>query len=93
MIGIVRRKALRAYWMTGRKRGLHAHRMSRLRRILTALEAAEEPEGVNYPGSRFHALKGDRAGRYFVRMTANVRVAFGRGDDGATDVDMEDYRR
>ena len=49
VIGSVRRKALRAYWMTGRKRGRHVHRMSRLRRILVALEAAEEPEGVNYP--------------------------------------------
>ena len=48
---------------------------------------------MNYPGSHFHALKGDRVGRYSVRLTANVRVTFGRGDDGATDVDIEDYRR
>lgn len=91
MIESIRHKALRAYWMTGRKRGLHAHWMSRLRRMLTALEVAEKPEGMNYPGSHFHALKGDRVGRYSVRLTANVRVTFGWGDDGATDVDMEDY--
>ena len=35
-------------------------------------------------------LKGDRAGRYAVRLTANVRVTFGWDDNGATDVDVED---
>ena len=29
---------------------------------------------MNYPGSYFHALKGDWAGRYAVRLTANYRV-------------------
>ena len=48
---------------------------------------------MNYPGSYFHRLKGDRAGRYAVRLTANFRVTFGWEDDGAADVDMEDYHR
>ena len=46
---------------------------------------------MNYPGAYFHSLKGDRVGRYSVRLTANVRVTFGWSDDGATDVDIEDY--
>ena len=45
------------------------------------------------PGPYFHPLQGDGAGRYAVRLTANYRVTFGSGDDGATDVDMEDYCR
>ena len=51
------------------------------------VEAASRPE----PGSYFHPLKGDRAGRYAVRLTANVRVTFGWDDDGAAAVDLEDY--
>jgi proteic killer suppression protein len=64
-----------------------------LRRILSALEAAELPEQMNYPGSYFHALKGDRAGRYAVRLSANYRVTFGWDEDSAVDVDIEDYHR
>lgn len=46
---------------------------------------------MNYPGSYFHPLRGDMAGRYAVRLSANMRVTFGWDDDGATDVDIEDY--
>ena len=45
---------------------------------------------MNYPGSYFHSLSGARAGRYSVRLTANVRVTFGWGDDSAVDIDIED---
>ena len=93
VIGSIRHKALRNYWTKGRAQGLNAEWISRLRRILSALEAAERPEQINYPGSYFHPLKGDRAGRYAVRLTANFRVAFGWDSDGARDVDIEDYRR
>ena len=48
---------------------------------------------MNYPGSYFHPLKGDRAGRYAVRLTANYRVTFGWDEEGAEDVDIEDYHR
>ena len=37
---------------------------------------------MNYPGSYFH---------YAVRLTANVRVTFGWDDEGASNVDIEDY--
>ena len=60
---------------------------------MAALEAAERPGDMNYPGSFFHSLKGDGAGRYAVRLTANYRVTFGWDDDGATNVDLEDYHQ
>ena len=91
MIGSIRHKALRNYWTKGNTEGLNAEWVRKLRRILSALEAADRPAHVNYPGSYFHSLKGDRAGRYAVRLTANVRVTFGWDDDGAADVDIEDY--
>ncbi len=93
VIGSIRHKALRNYWTKGRTRGLNAEWIGRLRRILSALEAAERPEQMKYPGSYFHPLKGDRAGRYAVRLTANFRVTFGWDGDRATDVDIEDYHR
>ena len=65
MIGSIRHKALRNYWTKGQTKG---------RRIMAALEAAGRPEEMSYPGSYFHPLKGDRAGRYAVRLTAERRM-------------------
>jgi len=93
MTGNIRHKALRAYWTKGQATGLNAAWIPKLRRIVSALEASERPEHMNYPGSYFHPLKGDRVGRYAVRLTANHRVTFGWNDDGAVDVDIEDYHR
>ena len=93
MIGSIRHKALRNYWTRGQARGLNGEWIRKLRRILSALEAAERPEHMNYPGSYFHALKGDKAGRYAVRLSANYRVTFGWDEDIAEDVDIEDYHR
>ena len=91
MVGSTRHKALRNYWTSGQTKGLNAEWLRRLRRGLSALEAADRPEQSNYPGSYFHRLKRDRVGRYAVRLTANVRVTFGWDDDGAAEVDTEDY--
>ena len=93
MIASIRHKALRDYWTNGRAKGLNPEWRRKLRRILSALEAAEKPDHMSYPGSYFHPLKGDRAGRYALRLTANYRVTFGWDDDGAVDVDIEDYHR
>ena len=71
--------------------GVDAGWIRKLRRILSALEAAERPEHMNYPGSYFHPLKGNSEGRYSVRLTANYRVIFDWEEDGAVDVDIEDY--
>ncbi len=91
MIGSIRHKGLRDYWTRGQAKGLNTDWIRRLRRILSGLEAAERPEQMNYPGSYFHPLKGDRVGRYAVRLSANMRVTFGWDGDGAVDVDIEDY--
>ena len=91
MIKSIRHKALRHYWTRGQAKGLSAEWTRKLRRILAALEAAEQPEQMSYPGSYFHPLTGNRTGRYSVRLTANVRVTFGWDSDGAVDVDIEDY--
>lgn len=91
VIGSIRHKALRDYWINGRTRGLNPEWTDKLRRILSALDSAEHPEAMGYPGSYFHPLKGDLAGRYAVRLTANYRVTFGWNDDVAVDVDIEDY--
>lgn len=91
MIKSIRHKALLRYWVSGNAKGLDAAWLKKLTRIMNALDAAEEPEDMNYPGAHFHQLSGDRAGRYSVRLTANVRVTFGWERNAATQIDIEDY--
>ena len=53
MIRSIRHKALRNYWTLGQTKGLNAEWIQKLRRIMSALEAASRPEEMNYPGSYF----------------------------------------
>ena len=91
MIKSIKHKALRNYWAKGQTKGLSANWLPKLRIILAALDAADEPEEMNFPGSRFHALKGDLAGFYSVRVTGNYRVIFQSEEDGFTLIDIKDY--
>jgi proteic killer suppression protein len=46
---------------------------------------------MNFPGSDFHALRGNLRGFYAVRVSANWRVIFRFDNTGAYDVDYLDY--
>lgn len=91
MIESIRHKGLRDYWVEGNRKGLDARWLRRLTRILAQLDVAPRPEALNLPGYHFHALTGNRAGRYSVRLTGNYRVTFGWGVRGPTQIDIEDY--
>lgn len=91
MIASFRNKALRRYFETGETRGLSVQDHARVGRILRALDDATEPEDMDIPGLRFHALVGKDRGRFSVRVTGNWRLTFGWDGDDAVDVDLEDY--
>ena len=61
--------------------------------VLRALDEASRPEEMNLPGFRFHALVGPNKGRHAVNAGGNWRIAFGRTEGDAIDVDLEDYHR
>ena len=55
------------------------------------LASAERLEDLRSPpGNRLEALKGDRKGRYSIRINDQWRVCF-LWDDGAEDVEIVDY--
>lgn len=91
MIKSIKHKALRNYWQTGKAKGLDARWINKLTIILDALEAANEPEAMNIPGFRFHALKGGLAGYYSVWLTGNYRVIFQFDGTEFTLIDITDY--
>lgn len=91
MIKSIRHKSLRAYWETGKAKGLNADWLPRLRRRLDLLNVASAPEEMNMPGFRFHALDGDKKGSYAINVSSNWRLTFGWDEQDAIDIDLEDY--
>ncbi len=88
----IRHKALFRLFQNGEERGLPADLIPKLRRILTALDAASAIEEMNaYPGWRLHALKGDLEGFWSISITGNWRLIFRFEDGDAFDVDLVDY--
>ena len=67
-----RHKALQAFFEHDRTRGIPADQVNRLRRILTALDAAtavEEMAAIR--GWRLHPLAGDFKGFWSISVTGN----------------------
>ena len=65
--------------------------MSRIRRILSDLDAAVQPGDLQLPGYRLHPLTGDRRGQWSVRVSGNWRIVFRFEDGVAVDVTLIDY--
>jgi proteic killer suppression protein len=56
------------------------------------LEAARGLQDLRSPpGNRLEALKGDREGRYSIRINDQWRICFLWSDDAAEEVEIVDY--
>lgn len=92
MIGSIRHKALRRFAETGETQGLPADAIARLKRLISALGAAENVEELStIPGWRLHALKGDRKGYWSLSVSGNWRLIFTWSNGRADGVDLVDY--
>jgi proteic killer suppression protein len=91
MIRSFRSAPLRRFAERGDPSKLSVQNPDRVRRILRTLNEATQPEQMNVPGFRFHALRGRDKGRYAVDASANWRITFAWDGPDATDVDLEDY--
>ncbi|MGI8553898.1 MAG: type II toxin-antitoxin system RelE/ParE family toxin [Dehalococcoidia bacterium] len=64
-----------------------------IRRKLDMIGAAQAVGDLGAPpGNRLEALKGDRAGRYSIRVNDQFRITFRFGNGKAYDVTSEDYQ-
>jgi len=92
MILKIRHKGLRDFYEKGQSKGLNADWINRLQRILTLLDAASEPDGMDVPGLHLHPLKGTFEGFWSVRVTGNWRIVWRFDENGhVKDVDLIDY--
>jgi len=86
-----RHRGLKVLYEGGRGGKVSANHVAKLLRILTALDRASDPEGMDIPGFRLHPLKGDLKGHYAVSVSGNWRVTFRFENGHAVDVDYLDY--
>ncbi|HEY4114407.1 MAG TPA: type II toxin-antitoxin system RelE/ParE family toxin [Rhizomicrobium sp.] len=91
MIRRIRHRGLRRLYEDDDRRGLNSQHVERIERVLARLSRASQPEHVNLPGWRLHALRGDLSGYWSVTVTANWRVIFRFEDGDVTDVNYVDY--
>ncbi len=86
-------KGLRKFYEDGDESGLPAKQLGRISDILTLLNQVSKPGEMDFPGSAFHSLKGDRKGEYAVKVTGNYRITFkfNKKEGTAFDVNYEDY--
>jgi proteic killer suppression protein len=83
-----RHKGLERLYRDGAKRGVQAAHVNKLRRILSALDAAQAPEDLAIPSFKTRPLKGDMAGYWPIWINGNWRVTF---QFLGTDVELVNY--
>ena len=79
-------------WQRQRDHGLPPQIERVALRKLTQLHRSRELRDLRLPpGNRLEALKGDRAGRYSIRVNDQWRVCFRWQGEDAQDVEIVDY--
>jgi proteic killer suppression protein len=91
MIHNFKSRTLQALWEKDQTKGIDPKSLKKIRRILSALNAAAKPDDMNLPGFNFHELKGNRKGHYAVTIRANFRIVFEWDNGEAVRVREEDY--
>lgn len=91
MILNIKHKGLRTFWEKGETRRLNQDWISRIDRILNALNQAQNPADMDLTGFRLHLLKGDYKGFYAVAVSGNWRIVFRFEGSDTADIDLTDY--
>ncbi|MEX2481393.1 MAG: type II toxin-antitoxin system RelE/ParE family toxin [Gammaproteobacteria bacterium] len=90
MIRSFRHRGLARFFNDGDARGIAPGLVERVRRRLSALNAATRPQDLSVPGFDFHGLRG-RPKRYSVHVNGPWCITFEWVDGDAVRVDLENY--
>lgn len=91
MIRTIRHRGLKRLYERNDASKVDPRLLDKVRRVLTALQAAGTPEDMDLPGYVLHPLTGDLRGFWSVRVSGNWRVIFRLEDGHAYDIDLIDY--
>jgi proteic killer suppression protein len=83
-----RHKGLELFYATGSKKGIQAAHAEKLRRILGALDVAQNASDLAIPAFRTHQLSGTSAGYLSIWVNGNWRITF---RFTGIDVELVDY--
>lgn len=84
-------KGLEKLFTTGSTAGVDTKHAPKLLRLLDRLNAAEDVQDMNFPGSALHPLKDDLRGFWAVKVSGAWRLIFKFLDKNAHDVDYKQY--
>ena len=65
--------------------------METVERVLTVLDSATTPQGLDVPRYQLYPLKGDLKGLWSVTVRANWRIIFRFEGENAFDIELIDY--
>jgi proteic killer suppression protein len=91
MIASFRHKGLKLYFEKGDASKLQPQHVSKIRLILTRLQAAKVVGDMNVPGYGLHQLGGELKNFWAVKVDKNYRIIFQFIAEDAHDVDYLDY--
>ena len=91
MISSFKHKGLREFFEANSRRGIPPELSTRLRDRVDVIDAATTLQDIALPHFDLHELKGDRAGRWAVKVNKNWRLTFTFAGGNAYDVNFEDY--
>ena len=91
MIRSFKHRGLKRLYERGDRSGIRPDLLETVVRILTVLDNASTPQGLDIPGYRLHALKGDLKGLWSVTVRTNWRIVFRFEGTDAFDVELIDY--
>lgn len=91
-IRTVRHRELKRFIEEDDDRGIRRDLSRRVRRILTALQSAQDMDSLQGPpGWRIHPLSGERAGTWSISVSGNWRLTFDLEHGEVVNLDLEDY--
>jgi proteic killer suppression protein len=91
-IRTVRHRGLKRFIEDDDDRGIRRDLVNRVRRVLTAVQSAENVEELaGPPGWRIHQFTGDRARTWSISVSGNWRITFEINEGQIHNLDLEDY--
>lgn len=84
-------KGLKLYYEKGDVSKLQQKHVSKIRLILTRLDAAASVDEMKIPGYNLHQLSGTLQGYHSVKVDGNYRVIFRFSGENVYDIDYLDY--
>jgi proteic killer suppression protein len=91
MIRSIVSKPLRLFDQKGDSSKLPASQLGKIGLVMTLLDAACNPEDMDFPGSGLHKLSGELKDFWAVKINANYPIIFRFEGKDAADVDYLDY--